>query len=187
MKKLLLLCIALGFVFSLSAQRVAVKNNVLYDLTLTPNLGLEFGVGSKSTLSLAAGYNPFEFGDYKRFKHWMVQPEYRYWFCEAFNGTYLGLHAHGGEFNVADLKLPFGFLSQLEDQRYQGYFIGAGISIGRQWIINDRWNFEASLGLGYAHLEYDKYPCAECGEKTPGSYDYFGPTKTSISFIYFFR
>lgn len=187
MKKLLLLCIVLTCTLTVSGQRVAIKNNLLYDLSLTPNLGLEFKLGEKSTLNLSAGYNPFELGGYKRFKHWMVQPEYRYWLCEKFNGTFFGVHLHGGEFSVANLKLPFGFMSQLKDHKYEGYFYGGGISIGHQWVLSKRWSFEAAIGLGYARVEADKYPCAECGEKLKSSsFNYFGPTKTAVSLIYFF-
>lgn len=172
----------------LLCQNIAIKNNILYDLTLTPNLGIEMKLSNKSTLNISGGYNPFNLGEYKKFKHWMVQPEYRYWLCEKFNGTYLGLHAHGGEFNIADLKLPFGFFPELKNHKYEGYFYGAGLSIGHQWILSNRWNLEASLGLGYVRFEADKYPCAECGEKIKSSnYNYWGPTKTVISFIYFIK
>lgn len=185
---MLLLCIVLISTISLSAQRIAVKNNILYDLTLTPNLGFEFGIGKKSTLDMSVGYNPFNLTDYKRFKHWLVQPEYRYWFCEKFNGTFVGAHLHGGEFSVADLKLPFGFMSQLDDHRYEGLFYGGGVSVGHQWIMHPRWSFEAVLGIGYARITYDKYPCVECGDKLKSkTYNYFGPTKAALSIIYFFR
>lgn len=42
----------LTFVISLNtmAQRVAVKTNLLYDATLTPNVGIELGMGRKHTL-----------------------------------------------------------------------------------------------------------------------------------------
>lgn len=180
-----MLCMALGMCISLSAQRFAIKNNLLYDASLTPNLSFELGLGDKSTLNLSVGYNPFEFGDNKQFKHLLVQPEYRYWFCEKFNGTFMGVHLHGGEFNVANLKLPFGFMSQLEDHRYQGNFYGGGISIGHQWKLSKRWNLEAQIGLGYTYIDYDKYPCADCGSKLKdSSYNYFGPTKAAVSFVY---
>lgn len=188
MNRLLFVCILFGCTIPLLGQNIAVKNNVLYDLTLTPNLGIEMKLSDKSTLDISGGYNPFSLGEYRRFKHWLVQPEYRYWLCERFNGIYLGVHAHGGEFSVGGLDLPFGFLSQLEDHKYEGYFIGGGVSIGRQWVLNSRWSLEASLGLGYARFEYDKYPCAECGDKIKsGNYNYWGPTKAAISFIYFIK
>jgi len=169
-------------------QRIAVKNNLLYDLTATPNIGLEFGLSERTTLNLVAGYNPFEFSGYKRFKHWLVQPEYRYWFCEKFNGSFIGLHLHAGEFSVADLKLPFGLMSQLKDHKYEGYFYGGGFDFGHQWIISRRWSMEAVIGVGYARIEADKYLCAECGEKlSSSSYNYFGPTKASLSIIYIIK
>lgn len=75
---------------SVWGQKIGIKNNLLYDATLTPNLGVEMSVGKKSTLDLSAGLNPFTFNDGKKFKHWLVQPEYRRWFCEKFNGTFWG-------------------------------------------------------------------------------------------------
>lgn len=189
MKKSLLIFIGtLLYVVPMLGQSVAIKNNLLYDAALTPNIGLEFGISPKSTINIHAGYNPFEFGDRKQMKHWVVQPEYRYWLCDKFNGTFLGLHLHGGEFSVSNMKLPFGFLSQLEDHLYEGVFYGAGISIGHQWILSRRWNIEASIGAGFARIDADKYPCAECGSKIKSdSYNYFGPTKASISLVYFLR
>ncbi|MCG4738691.1 DUF3575 domain-containing protein, partial [Bacteroides intestinalis] len=44
---------------------------------------------------------------------------------------------------------------------------------------------EASLGLGYARIIYEKYPCATCGTKQKDtSKNYVGPTKASVSLIY---
>lgn len=43
MKKAFLLGLALLFSLSMSAQHFALKNNLLYDATTTPNLGFEVG------------------------------------------------------------------------------------------------------------------------------------------------
>lgn len=47
--------------FSLQAfsQRVAIKNNLVYDALLTPNLSLEFSLGEKWTLDTQVGMNFF--------------------------------------------------------------------------------------------------------------------------------
>lgn len=188
MKKILLIAGILISAGGLYAQNFAIKNNLIYDATLTPNLGVEIGLSSKSTLNIVGGYNPFEFGGYKKFNHWLVQPEYRYWFCEKFNGAFLGVHLHGGEFSIAALKLPFGLLSQFEDHMYEGYFYGAGVNIGYQWVLSRKWSLETTIGVGYARIEAEKYPCAECGSRIKkDSYNYFGPTKIGLSFIYFLR
>ncbi|MDR2947757.1 MAG: DUF3575 domain-containing protein [Prevotella sp.] len=185
MKKGILILISLICSVSIFPQYVGIKNNLVYDATLTPNLGIEFGLGKKSTLDMNVGYNPFTFSDHKKFKHWLVQPEFRLWFCEKFNGTFFGIHAHGGEFSVSGNHLPFGIFPNLKGYRYEGYFYGGGISIGYQWILSKRWNLETSIGAGYARLEYDKYNCPDCGPKLDsGHYNYWGPTKATISFIY---
>ena len=90
--------------FSLQAfsQRVAIKNNLVYDALLTPNLSLEFSFWEKWTLDTQVGMNFFFYkndptaDEYKtkKWSHWLVQPEIRYWICERFNGWFLGLHAH---------------------------------------------------------------------------------------------
>lgn len=73
----------------------------------------------------------------------------------------------------------------MRHNRYQGHLFGGGISYGYQWILNDHWNLELSLGIGYAHLQDKKYPCADCGDMIKkGHHNYFGPTKAAVSIIY---
>lgn len=185
MKKSIFILFASLLSLSGYSQHMAIKNNLLYDATLTPNLSLEFGVSKKFTIDVGAGYNPFEFSNNKKFKHWLVQPEFRYWTCERFNGWFFGLHAHGGEYNVAALDLPFGIFKNLKDYRYEGYFVGGGLSAGYQWMLGNRWNLEASIGAGYTYINYDKY-CPECGPSVDsGPYHYWGITRATISFVYF--
>lgn len=165
-------------------QDISIKNNLAYDITATPNLAVEVAVGKKSTIDIYGGYNPFTFGNDKRLKHWLFQPEYRYWFCEKFNGTFIGVHAHTGEFSVAGLSL----FNTLKNRRYEGFFVGAGVSAGHQWILNRTWNLEASIGVGYAYIDYDKYKCSNCSPKIgSGTTNYFGVTRATISIVYILR
>lgn len=160
--------------------KFAVKTNALYWVTTTANLGFEVGLSKKLTLDVSGNYNPWEFSDNKQIKHWLVQPELRYWLCERFYGHFFGLHAHYAEANVSNLNI-FG----LGDYRYQGNIYGAGISYGYQWILNKRWSMEATVGVGYARLNFDKYNCGTCGSKISKEHkNYFGPTKVALSIIY---
>ena len=163
------------------AQKAAVKTNTLYWGTTTPNLAVEFGLGPRTTLDISGGYNRFDFKDNKKLKHYLIQPEFRHWFCDRFAGTFIGFHLHGGEFNVNRIG-PF---TTLKENRHEGYFYGAGISIGRSWILSNRFSLEAELGAGYARIEYDKFGCDNCAPKvSSGHYNYFGPTRLGISIIY---
>ena len=178
----------LFFVFAamsltLSAQNIGVKTNLLYDLTSTINLGAEIGLAPKWTLDLSGNYNAWEFKDNKKWKHWMAQPEARYWFCEAFNGHFLGLHLLGGQFNVGNVD-PILYPSA-KGKRYEGFYYGAGLAYGYQWILGNHWSLEASIGLGYERQHYDEYDCPTCGEwRGEGKKNYLGVTKAAISLIY---
>lgn len=179
--------------------QLAVKTNLLYDATTTPNLGLEVRAGQHSTLNLVYGYNPWSFDSdthgERKLKHWLLMPEYRYWFCTPFNGHFLGAHAFGGQMNAANVSLPFpgGFFSGdnlakgVRDARYQGGFAGVGVTYGYQWILSTHWNLEAEVGAGYGHVWYDRYTCGECGTKSgSGQSNYLGLTKLGVSIMYIF-
>lgn len=186
MKKFFLIGATLFLSLYASAQHVAFKNNIVYDATATPNLGLEVGLGKKVTMDLSAGYNPFEFSNDKQFKHWLAHAGVRFWICEKFNGTFIGVHALGGQYDVAGFKLPFDMFKKLRDHRYDGYMYGGGVSIGHQWILNKRWGIEGEIGAGYARMHYDEYAKGKDMPKLrTGNHNYWGVTKASISFIYF--
>lgn len=175
--RVLLLCLlALSSFFSLQAQKVAFKTNALYWGIVTPNAAVEFTLSDKVTFELFAAYNPWTFKDDKKMRFWLVQPEVKYWFCEKFEGHFVGLHLHGAQF--------FG---GFKDTRYDGYLSGGGISYGYDWILTPYLNLEVSLGVGYARLWYDKSPriyCEKC--RIPERKNYFGPTKAAVSLIYTF-
>lgn len=65
---------------TVKAQDIAVKTNLLYWSSTTPNLSLEFGLGKRTTLDLTGAYNPWTLNKdkNKKIKHWMVMPEFRY-------------------------------------------------------------------------------------------------------------
>jgi len=156
---------------------------LLYDATATINLGVEAALGPRVTLDISGNYNPWEFGD-ARWKHWLVQPEVRYWLCESFNGHFFGLHAHYAEYNAGGIDFSTAF----RHNRYQGHLYGAGLSYGYQWLIGKRWNLEATVGVGYARLWDRKYPIAECGEVIrTRSRNYFGPTKIGLTLIFIIK
>lgn len=163
--------------------KFAIKTNALYLATTTLNLGIEVGLSKKLTLDIAGNYNPWEFKDYKQLKHWLVQPELRYWLCERFYGHFFGIHGHYAEVNVSNLNI-FG----MGHDRYEGNLYGGGITYGYQWMLGKRWSMEGVIGLGYARLKYDRYECGSCGKKlSENTKNYYGPTKVALNVIYFIK
>jgi hypothetical protein len=191
-KFILLLVICLGAAELTSAQKVALKTNLLMDATLSPNLGIEFGLAPKWTFDVTGQFNDWKFSEGRRWKHWYAQPEARLWFCDRFSGHFLGLHAIGGQYNAGNLHNHIDFLgtdlSKLTDYRYQGWFVGVGIAYGYDWILGRHWNLEAEIGIGYAYTRFDKFECAGCGKKVESdkSHHYVGPTKAAINLVYVF-
>ena len=191
-KLLLILCMVWPGI-KINGQNVAVKTNLLYDIAAyTANAGVEVGLAPRWTLDLSANYNGWTLSHDRKWKHWLLQPEARYWFCDRFAGHFIGIHVLGGQYNAGGLKNNISFLgtdfSKLSDYRYQGWFIGSGIAYGYAWILGRHWNLEAEIGIGYIYTRYDSYPCASCGKKIAEdmAHHYFGPTKAAINLVYTF-
>ncbi|MDR0334123.1 MAG: DUF3575 domain-containing protein [Dysgonamonadaceae bacterium] len=160
-----------------------IKTNLLYDATATFNLAVEFRTGEKTSLEIPFNYNPFTFSNNRKWKHFLVQPEFRYWTRETFDGHFFGLHGHYAIYNVGNLPKPFS--PYMQKHRFQGWLAGAGVSYGHRWNFNHRWAMEATVGVGYAYLSYDKFDCGKCGEfLSSHTKNYFGPTKVGLSLIY---
>lgn len=175
--KSVLITVFLLFAITVFGQDFALKTNVAYWATTTLNLGAEVGIAPKMTIDLSGTYNPFRFHDNKKIMNWTIQPEWRFWTCQRFVGHFFGVHAHYGKYNGG-----------LKKYRYDGWLAGAGISYGYQWIIGKRWNLETEIGVGYAYLDFDKYIRNKCGRFVESNHkNYVGPTKLSVSFMYFFR
>ena len=191
-KMMITLLACLGYAHLAAAQTAAIKTNVLYDATTTFNLGAELSLSPKWTLDVSGNYNPWTFSNNKKWKHWLVQPEARYWFCNKMMGHFMGLHAIGGQYNLGNIDADFMLLgtdfAQLKDHRFEGWMLGAGIAYGYAWTLSKHWNLEAEIGLGYVFSKYDKYECQNCGQKLKSdkSHHYVGPTKAALNLVYVF-
>lgn len=180
---LLMLCGTVG-VF---AQKSALKTNVLYDATGSISLGAEFALSPRWTLDISGNYNAWDFANDRKWRHILVQPEARYWFCERFNGHFIGIHAHWLKFNIGNVTMPFGLWKETRYRRFEGDMWGGGFSYGYNWLLSRHWNLEAEIGVGYGRVIFDKYPCSSCGKRIASDKkNYFGPTKAAVSLVYLF-
>jgi len=169
---------------SAAARDVAVKTNLLYDAALSPNLGVEVQVAPKWSVDLSGNFNFWSMSGGARWKHWLVQPEARYWFCQPLGGHFVGAHLLGGIYNVGHIS----HMGKLADHRYEGWGVGAGVAYGYSWLLGRHWNLEAEIGLGWVYSRYDMFECAGCGRKVERDRvrNYVGPTKAAISIVYVF-
>jgi hypothetical protein len=155
----------------------------------TPNVGLEYGIGERTTLNLSAGYNPWNLGNSngsgKKQVHWLVEPEFRYWLNQRFKGHFFGVHALYAHYNIGGYKRPLLFGKGAEDYRHEGAAYGSGLSYGYQLSFTPRLALEFEIGGGYLHLAYDQYHAFKCG-KFIGSdtRNYFGITNLGVTLVW---
>ena len=187
----LLMLVLIAAIGGVKGQNAAIKTNLLYDATATANVGLEIGLAPRWTLDLSGNYNGWTIDGHK-IKHWLAQPEARYWFCDRFARHFLGFHLVGGEYNLGNIKNNINFLgtdfSKLTDHRYQGWAAGAGIAYGYAFVLGRHWNLELELGVGYAYTQFDVFQCQDCGKKVAEDvpHHYVGPTKAAFNLVYVF-
>lgn len=169
-----------GFPSLCEAQIVAIKNNALMDLLLIPNLGVEVKTGAHTTLSIEGTYTPFTYSGNRKWKNWLIQPEFRYWIHTPFSGEFIAINAMIGDYNLS--RVP---LFHLDSKRAEGKLYGGGVTLGKHFILSPHWGIETSLSLGYVHLSYKRFQCVKCGVKEKsGRINYVGPTRAAVSLVY---
>lgn len=168
-----------------SARRVilALKNNVLYDLALAPNVELEFSLGKR--WSLNTEYKcPWWFNKRQSFCYQLLSGgvEARCWMGDRkvrsrLTGHFLGVYAEGGAY---DFQFD-------EEKGYRGkYYAAAGLTYGYTHRVAERLAIEFSLGVGYLETEYRKYTTYK-GDliwTNSGRYHFIGPTKAKVSLVW---
>lgn len=189
MKRYLIIAVLILFTGAvpMNAQKLGLKTNALYWATATPNLGLEVAFADRWTFDLEGGYNPWTFNKENnvKVKHFLVSPEFRYWFCESFNGHFIGINGNYTQFNVGGMSVPYVLE---KSSRQEGWAVGTGLTYGYACPISRRWNMEFTLGLGYWYTEYDRFESRKCGLfKESCSKHFFAPTALGISFIYLIK
>lgn len=82
------------------SQKVAVRLNALPATDGAFGAGVSYGIGNKSTVELAGSLRPWKRSEMYVNRYWLIQPEYKYWTCQKFNGFFWGGYLNGAQFNV---------------------------------------------------------------------------------------
>ena len=138
--------------------RVALRTNLLYDATLSPNFGLDVRVDSAWTVGLLAGVNAWDIDKEKRFS--LRARNYR---KGLFQKNYMEFDAIYSHFNVGNTKIPFGLYSAVKDRRLQGDLVALGGKYGYSWILARHWRIEAEAGVAVGYAWFKEYDCDHCG------------------------
>ena len=160
----------------------ALKTNLLYDMALIPNLGVEFHLGKGWALGLDYNHAWWSLADKDYF--WRVCGggiDVRKYFGKAsavrpLSGHHLGLYAQAFTYDIET-----GGRGQMSDLTYSG-----GLEYGYSLPVGKAFNIDFGIGLGYAGGEYKVYdPEDDCYVwKETRQRHYMGPTKAEISLVW---
>lgn len=145
--------------------RVALRTNLLYDATLSPNLGVDVRVDSTWTVGLLAGINAWDIDkdNNKKWRHALFSLRARNYKKKLFQKNYMEFDAIYSHFNVGNTKIPFGLYSAVKDRRLQGDLFALGGKYGYSWILARHWRIEAEAGVAVGYAWFKEYDCDHCG------------------------
>lgn len=169
---------------SKSTFYLALKNNIIYDVALVANLGLEISLGKHFSLDLPFTFSPYDICSAYRMRTLSVQPELRYYFKRGGKGHYFGLHGNLAYYNVVT---PLNMRTRYQDRDGEHPLYGGGISYGYSLPFgkDSRWGMEFTVGAGYAYLDYDCFYNVNNGAWfTKDTKHYFGIDKAGITIYY---
>lgn len=131
----------------------ALRTNLLYDLFLTPTLGIEWRINADVGIKLDGSWAHWGNEHGKVQKLWLISPEVR-WYMGEPKRFYVGAGANVGEFNLYKYMVGSFFPAHTG---YQGNLYSGGVTVGYQLPIGSRFGIDFNLGLGYTRLKYDSF------------------------------
>ena len=145
--------------------RVALRTNLLYDATLSPNLGVDVRVDSLRTVGLLAGVNAWDIdkAKNKKWRHMLFSLRARKYRDSIFHKGYYEADLIYSHYNVGNTKIPFGIYSAVKDRRLQGDLVALGGKYGYSWILSRTWRIEAEAGVAVGYAWFKEYDCDHCG------------------------
>lgn len=195
MRKLILLfgllCCSIGAGTD-TAKGQAIKTNIPLILIGTPNLGVEWNLSSRLSINADGLWMPYMFKKTEEvFRSMIVSADFRYYLKpkyyytnKTFDGFYLGPYVMYGDFNVG---IDRGGINT-NGTRNQGWAVSAGVSLGYKFFLSKRFRLDLNLGVGYAHLQYDKFNLggewADYPLERKKTKWWVGPTKFGVHLVY---
>ena len=187
-----ILSVAVLFCLISGVQAQSVKVNIPFWLTGSPNVGFEYTLTRQLTVNGEVLWMPYLFKKHEEvFRALQSSVELRYYVNprnfytnDSWDGFYIGPYAMYGNFNIGLLKHN----DPLQSYRRKGWGVSGGISTGYKFAFNSRWGLDLNIGLGYAHLQYNKYYLG--GEyvnfplERKKTKRWIGPTKFGINLTY---
>lgn len=169
---------------------IGLRTNMLYDVALIPNIGVEIPIGRH--FSVGGNWMYAWWKNHARNRHWRIYGgdiSARYWFgggARELNGHHIGLYG-----TVLLYQVAFGgkgYISGIPGENMTGGkpWIGGGVEYGYSLNVHPRLNIDFSIGVGYTSGEQRDYRMVkDCYVwQSSSRKHWFGPTKAEISLVW---
>lgn len=162
---------------------MAIKTNMLYDLAITPNIGVEFYLGNNYAIT----------------GNWMYawwKNHHAHWWHRIYGGDlevrrYFGALAEEKPLQGWHVGIYGGIVTYDFEWGKRGYLgdrwsYGGGVSLGYSMPFKRRFNIDFTLGIGYLGGEYKEYlPFDDCYVwQATKQRNWIGPTKLEVSLVW---
>lgn len=159
-------------------HRLALKTNLLYDAVLMPSLEVEYHLTDRWSVAVEGDVAWWRNTPaHKYYQIATISPEARYWFKtrRRWHGHYAGIFAGGSWYDLEN-----------GGPGYRGDIWMAGVSYGYMFPVSRSLSFEAGIGVGFLHTEYEEYNPYEGHNvyRQTSRTDYFGPVKLKFAFVW---
>lgn len=174
---------------SAHGQRAAWRNNLLYDATLTPNVGAEAELDSTKTVGLTLGLNCWDVNKKKnkKWRHLIVAADMRWWLADSlWHKGYIEADLMYSHFNAGNTRMPLGIYKGTRKRRVQGDMIAVGGKYGYSWVLGSQWHIETEGGLAFGYAWFKEYDCMVCGSKRGSGHRFFILPMLGVNFVYTF-
>ncbi len=163
---------------------VAIKSNLLYDVALTPDLGVEISLSRLISVGLEGVYAWWS--NDRTHRYWRVRGgwlDISWWFGTASRRQRLTGHHAGIYASMHDYDFEFGH----KGWQARNPTVGAGLTYGYSFRLNGRLSLDLNLRIGYAGgrvTEYtpqcDTYMCVRKYLS-----NYWGLTGAGVTLVWF--
>lgn len=161
-------------------------NALEWALAIT-NLTGEYDFAPRWSVALSLHYSAWNYGKVTRkFRTFIFRPEVRYWLGDCHKGFFVNAHVQMAAYNFA---LP-SWEYRIQDVRGKHPALGGGLGLGYRVHLdrNKRWSFQAELGAGVYHLDYNRFENRSNGPLVDRkSRTWFGIDHVGLSIVYNFK
>ena len=166
-----------------------LRTNLLYDVMLTPTLGVEWHINRSWGIKMDGSYTHWGSKHGRVHNLWLISPEVRRYIDHVERlCLYIGIGGNVGRYNI--YKGVIGNVFFPDETGYQGRLYSGSLSMGYKLALNPSFLLDFNLGLGYTHVKYDSFTVTDrlrvykMFKEKDVTKNLWGPTQAGVSLVW---